>query len=56
MSKCIRWNCPTIEVDPFKPEPIQDHQDIFIGIGVAAAFIFLVVCGIAVTIQKPKPD
>jgi hypothetical protein len=45
-------------VDPLKPnEPIeQEDHGIFIGIGVAAAFVLLVVCGIAVTIQNPKPD
>jgi hypothetical protein len=56
MQKCIRWTCPTIEVDPFEPEPIKDDPGIAIGIGVAAALIFLVVCGIAVTIQNSKPD
>jgi hypothetical protein len=53
MSKCVRWDCPTIEVDPLKPiEPIEDHHDIFIGIGVAAAFVLLVICGIVVIIQN----
>jgi hypothetical protein len=37
--------------------PVENnHQDIFIGIGVAAVFVLMVVCGIAVTIQNPKPD
>jgi hypothetical protein len=39
-------------VDPLQPnEPThEENNGIFIGIGVAAAFVFLVVCAIAVTI------
>jgi hypothetical protein len=56
-NKCLRWSCPTIEVDPIEPlnpiDPIQDHHDaLYVGLGVAAAIIFLVVCGILVTIQN----
>ena len=58
MTKCIRWLCPNIEVDPLKPitPEEEDHHDIFIGIGVAAAVVFFFICGIAVIIQNPKPD
>ena len=56
MTKCIRWICPNIEVDPLKPitPEGEDHHDIFIGIGVAAAVVFFFICGIVVIIQNPK--
>ena len=58
MKKCIRWLCPDIEVDPLKPiNPVdEDHRDIFIGIGVAAAVVFFFICGIVVIIQTQNLD
>ena len=52
MTRCIRWNCPTVEVDPIKPiDPIQeDHNGLVIGFGVAAVVVFLVICGFVVII------
>jgi hypothetical protein len=40
-------------VDPLKPiEPFHQDNGLFIGLGVAAAVILLLVCGIAVIIQN----
>ncbi len=53
--KCLRWSCPTVEVDPIQPiDPIQqDHHVLYVGLGVAAAAIlFVVFCGILVIIQN----
>jgi hypothetical protein len=51
MVKCLRWNCPFVDVDPLRPiEPIKDHRNVYIGLGVAAAAMFVLVCGILVTI------
>ena len=57
MTKCVRWNCPTIDVDPLRPidpiQPMQDHHGLYVGLGVAAAAIIVfIICGILVTIQN----
>jgi hypothetical protein len=40
-------------VEPFNPiEPFEKNHGIFIGIGVAAAVVFFVICVILVTIQN----